>query len=78
MADEPEEHDAHDEIDLVDGYFADIYAALNGYGVPEDRMPTTVQILSHVMECVDEARLDAWIQAYAVAESPSFVRDGNE
>ena len=59
-----------DEIELVDQYFNAIYGALKEMGVPDDRLPTTVQVLSHVMECCDQSRLDAWMRAYAAAESP--------
>jgi len=53
---------------LVDEYFAGIYSDLNEMGVPEDRMPATLQVLSHIMDCIDESRLRAWMQAYAAAE----------
>lgn len=75
---EPEENDENDAIEyiedeedferLVDHYFADIYSELSERGVPEDRQPTTLQVLSHVMECVDETRLKAWLEAYAACE----------
>ena len=63
-----------DEIDLVDQYFNSIYGSLKEMGVPEDRLPTTVQVLSHVMECCDHSRLDAWMRAYAAAESPALEK----
>jgi len=53
---------------LVDDYFAGIYTDLGEMGVPEDRMPTSLQVLSHVMDCIDESRLKAWMEAYAAAE----------
>jgi len=63
-----------DEIDLVDQYFNSIYEQLKERGVPEDRLPTTVQVLSHVMECCDNMRLEAWMRAYAAAESPAVEK----
>lgn len=72
MAD-PEESEsewiADDDFEqLIDSYFMEIYSELSDRGVPEDRMPTTLQVLSHVMECVDESRLKAWMTAYAGVE----------
>ena len=77
MPDPEEDEDlefADDEDDferLVDNYFTEIYSDLSERGVPEDRMPTTLQVLSHVMESVDEARLKTWIEAYSNVEAPA-------
>ena len=72
---EPEEEDDVEYIDddedfesLVDDYFKDIYSDLSDRGVPEDRQPTTLQVLSHIMESVDESRLRVWMEAYAMCE----------
>jgi hypothetical protein len=70
---EPDEVEV-DELDLVDQYFNSVYSALKEMGVPDDRLPTTVQVLSHVMECCDQSRLDAWMRAYAAAESPALEK----
>jgi len=70
MAD-PDDDDYIEEDDfesMVDAYFTEIYSELSERGVEEDRQPTTLQVLSHVMECVDEARLKAWMAAYAGVE----------
>lgn len=69
--DEPEVVEIEvDDIELVDAYFEPIYDRLKEMGVPEDRMPTTVQIVSHLMELVPDEYLMRWLEAYAVAESP--------
>lgn len=54
--------------DQIDAYFAPIYSKLESLGVPDDRMPTILQVLSHVMECVDQDVLDTWVAAYARVE----------
>jgi len=73
--DEDVEYEDDDDFErLVDGYFSEIYSDLSERGVPEDRMPTTLQTLSHVMESIDEARLKAWIEAYAGVEAPAIKK----
>ncbi len=59
-----------DDIELVDEYFVPIYTKLGEMGVSPDRLPTTVQIVSHLMELVPEEYLDTWLEAYARAEAP--------
>ena len=73
--DEEVEYEDEDDFErLVDGYFTEIYSDLSERGVPEDRMPTTLQVLSHVMESVDSARLTAWVEAYSNVESPAVKK----
>jgi len=39
-------------------------------GLPYYRLPAPEQIISHLIECVDEKKLNAWIDAYVKLEKP--------
>lgn len=45
-----------------------IYEELASKGVPEERMPTAILVVSHLVDYVDPHKLKAWIKAYAAAE----------
>ena len=42
--------------------------------VSDDRMPTTIQIVSHLVEMVPEELMTDWLEAYARAEAPMIKR----
>jgi hypothetical protein len=56
------------DLDIVERLLDPIYKGLTERGVPDERLPTIVQVISHLLDFADETRLNAWMQSYAAAE----------
>lgn len=60
-----EEDDFESEVDT---YFEPYYAQLREMGVTENRLPTALHLLSHIIESVDKGLMESWMRAYANTE----------
>jgi len=63
-----EDQDKDDFESEVDTYFTPYYHRLREFGVPENRMPTALHMLSHIIAAVDDDEFKKWMQAYAAVE----------
>jgi hypothetical protein len=52
----------------VDAYFEPYYDNLRDKGVPENRLPTALHLLSHILDSVDMEIFGAWMESYAATE----------
>lgn len=59
-------------------YFGKFYDYLTEQGVPEDRLPNPWQVLSHVLDCVDQEKLSGWLDAYSAIEGGLFDDEEND
>ncbi len=45
-----------------------VFEKLKKAGVPEERLPTLEAVVSHVLDWVDDAKVDEWVKKYAALE----------
>lgn len=67
------------EIDDFEQIFVDLFGDVcfdrfEKAGLPLDRLPTYISLLSHVRECLDEEKFGAWVTKFIELETPTDTK----
>ena len=63
------------DLEIIERLLDPFYEKLIRMGIANERLPTVVQLVSHLVDFVDQSRLEAWLNAYAAAEGDILLKE---